>query len=85
MVQLGGFNALDFMFNSAGTIFNRMCNLGRKVADDKIILAADLFKTFKKVPFNKLSGGSGINLTNNEIKDIIKVVRLGPWKIEEFY
>ena len=44
--------------------------------DDKIILAADVFKTFKKVPLNKLSEGLGINLTNNERKDIIKVVRI---------
>ena len=64
------------MFNPEGTIFNRKHDLGKKVPDEKIILAADVFKTFKKVPLNKLSEGLGINLTKNGRKDIIKVVRI---------
>ena len=64
------------MFNPEGTIFNRKHDLGKKVPDERIILAADVFKTFKKVPLNKLSEGLGINLTKNGRKDIIKVVRI---------
>ena len=46
---------------------------------NKVNMVANLFKVYKKIPFHNLAkyliNGSGITLTNNEIKDIMRVVR----------
>ena len=50
---------------------DKIQNLASAVSNPKIIIAADLFKLFKKMKMK----GSGLALTNNKIKDIIKVIK----------
>ena len=56
---------------AASNDIDKLQNFARKVSDDKIDMAADLFKLFK----NLLIKGSGLTITNNEINDIIKVIK----------
>ena len=77
MIQLGCFlmpsdfiNLVDLVMAVSSNI-DKIQNLAKKVSDNKISIAADLFKLFKKV----LIRGSGLTLTNNEMKDVIKVIR----------
>ena len=63
------------MFDQVVKVFNWIQSLARKVPDVKINLAANVFKKIKKALLNKISEGSRINLMNNEVKGIIKVVR----------
>ena len=57
MIQFGRFNFLD-LINPAVAVnnINKTQNLARTVSDNKINIAAHLFKTFKKI----LLEGSGI-------------------------
>ena len=67
------------MINDGITKLN---NLNKKVSDDQLNKMVDAVNLFRKMPTDKLSSeefdkiftGSGITLTNNEIKDIIKEI-----------
>ena len=69
----------NFMLNPIGTVsknIDKIQNLAWKVSDDKINLAADVFKIFKKALLEEIfKEGSGTTITNNEIEDIIKLIR----------
>ena len=78
MVQSGGLNALDLL-NPAEAIYkiiSKLKNLSNKVSHDKI---DELIKTAvvcrKVMPDFKNILGPGITLTNNEIKDIMRVIK----------
>ena len=55
VIQFGRFNFLD-LINPAEAVIDKIENLARKVSDDKINIAADLFRAFKKASLE----GSGI-------------------------
>ena len=80
-VKSGGFNVLN-LINPAEVL----CKMAKKTKDlsnkvwlDDVIKIADVSRKFLPDPKNILAGctifGTGITLTNNEIKDIIKVIK----------
>ena len=78
MIQSGEFNIFDVM-NSVELVYkiaSKANNLSNKMSQDKIdevIKTADVFRTVM-LDFNKILG-TGITLKNNEIKNIIEVIR----------
>ena len=80
-IQSGRFNILDLM-NPAKTVYkiaNKAQDLSNKVSLDDAIKIADVSRKFLPDPKKILPGPTifrtGITLTNNEIKDIIKVIK----------
>ena len=77
-MQLGGFNGLDLL-NTAEIIYkipNKIKGLSNKMSHDKfdeLIKTADVYR--KIMPDFKNILGSGIALTNNEIIDIMKIIK----------
>ena len=79
MIQLGGFYIFSFVLNPYKVInasifhgLSKVCYLADKVSDDKcnkIVDAANIFRTMSKDELNKTLRSSGIMLTNNEMKD----------------
>ena len=78
MIQSGEFNIFDVMnlVELVYKIASKANNLSNKMSQDKIdevIKTADVFRTVM-LDFNKILG-TGITLKNNEIKNIIEVIR----------
>ena len=80
VVQLGQF--LCYYFNFPRDSFQRTSDdikkvehLAKKVPDKKINIAVDLIEEIKKWSSKNPNKGSRILITNNEVKDIIKVIR----------
>ena len=81
-IQSGELNILDMM-NLAEVVYkiaNKANDLSNKVSLDDVIEIADVCRNFYKI-LKKHEFGTGITLTNNEIKDIIKVIKpLEKWR-----
>ena len=82
MVQLEGFGLISFFLNPKNAMadgmilaINKVHDLAIKVPDDKSNKIANVANRFKIDEFIKSLMGSGIMLTNNELKVIIKVIR----------
>ena len=82
MVQLEGFGLISFVLNPKNAMadgmilaINKVHDLAIKVPHDKSNKIATVANRFKIDEFIKSLMGSGIMLTNNELKVIIKVIR----------
>ena len=80
MIQSGGFDFLDLM-NSAKVVYkivNKAKDLCNKVSLDDVIKIADTSKKILSDPKKKLLDPikfrMGLTLTNNDIKDFMKVI-----------
>ena len=81
MIHSGGTNVLDLM-NQAEVVYkiaNKAKDLSNKVSLDDVKKISDLSRKimpdFKKILEDPANFGTGITLTNNEIKDIMKVMK----------
>ena len=81
MIHSGGTNVLDLM-NPAEVVYkiaNKAKDLSNKVSLDDVKKISDLSRKitpdFKKILEGPANFGTGITLTNNEIKDIMKVMK----------
>ena len=76
MIQSGGFDFLDLM-NSAKVVYKAK-DLSNKVSLDDVIKIADTSKKILSDPKKKLLDPikfrMGLTLTNNDIKDFMKVI-----------
>ena len=80
-IQSGEFNILD-LINPAEVVnkaANKAKNISNKVLLDDVIKIVDVSRKYLPDPKNVLTGptifGTGITLRNNEIKDIINVIK----------
>ena len=80
-IQSGEFNILD-LINPAEVVnkaANKAKNISNKVSLDDVIKIVDVSRKYLPDPKNVLTGptifGTGITLRNNEIKDIINVIK----------
>ena len=84
MIQLGRFDSFSFALTQIETINDSMFHGLSKVWDiagkvsngkfNKIVDVANIYRKMSKDEFDKRFRGSGVTLTNNEMKYIIKVV-----------